>query len=103
MNIELNIDGGTINEAVAKAVIESAIGEEIKRQIQAKLSDYKFSAAIAAVVDKTVGQCVYQVLMQDDYKARVMDATRKHVAEMAIEPLIDAAFNRLMESVDKMS
>lgn len=99
MNVEVNIDAGDVNKAVAAAVMESAIGTEIKKQIHEKLTDWRFGNAIRAAVDKAIEDGITRALMQPEYKEKIAEAVGKAMAEHQVDELVKAALDALWRKV----
>jgi O-acetyl-ADP-ribose deacetylase (regulator of RNase III) len=67
MGIEVNIDADAINAAVTQAVVESVVGEQLKKAIEEALkpSGYGRQSAVQAVVTEEVRKAIQNVIAQE--------------------------------------
>lgn len=87
MSLEINIDAKAVEQHVADAVLESAIGNKIKKtvaELLAKSWDNPIDKALDSVVREVAMKCV-----REHFYAEVEAAVKAKMTTAAIEKMVD--------------
>ncbi len=95
MDIKVDISPEAINKAVADAIINSAIGEELDRVIKDQVSKLgrSYDNPIEAVVKNEIGDCIREVV-----RTQFIEQIRAMVAEKVTEKFTSAMFEKMWEA-----
>lgn len=95
MEINVNITPEQVNEAVAAAIIKSALGVELEKHIQAEVA--KFSTSYNNPIDKIVARYIdesVRQIVQEQYGTQI----KEWIAEKLTPEFTADLFNKLWES-----
>ncbi len=95
MELNVNIDPEQINKLVADAVLQSAIGVQVKRIVDEAVKNLSrsYDNPIEAVVKEEIRRLVTQTLMNDhatDLKAKVVAAVSEKLTSEFVVKIIDS-------------
>lgn len=65
-----------IDQHIKAAVMNSAIGKSLEKQIAEKLRGWEFDKAVASVLTDEIPKIIRSILMEDKHKAMLTDAVR---------------------------
>jgi hypothetical protein len=97
MNIEVTLSPEQVNDAVANAIIHSAIGEELKRIIAEKIKT--MSRSYDNPIDRVVGDVMNRTIrevVERDYAAEI----ERMVSEKMTEKFTLELFNKMWDSFE---
>jgi hypothetical protein len=95
MDLQLNIDGSKINEYMAAKILESTLGDQIKKQIAETMKTFDaYNSPLKGVVNQFVNQVIDEEL-RTTYKAPVQEAIRKAMTTEQLEKLADEYVSKL--------
>ena len=87
MELNLNVDSTAINQYMAEKVLESALGDQIKKAIAEKFKEFDgYNSPLKGVVDQYIREAIMTHL-QTTYKAQISAAIVKALTPEAIEKL----------------
>ena len=97
MELNVDIDPEQINKMVADAVLESALGEAVKKTIaeQVKSISSSYNNPLESVIRKYMQDMVEQVLIKDygkELKAKVNTAVASKITDDFIGKIIESGF-----------
>ena len=100
MDLKVNIDSEQINKMVADAVLNSAIGEQIKTQVQKNVDELgrSYNNPIDAVIKKHVNDLILKCLMAEhgeSLKAKVHEAISGKITDEFVNKVMDAGWRNL--------
>jgi len=87
--MELNIDGKQVEQYIANAVLESALGEIIRTAIEDEL---KHTKAIEDGAKELVRQIIWE-LVRDGYKDQIEAIVRERLTDEVVGQAASAALN----------
>lgn len=101
MEIKVDVKPEDINKMVSEAVLNSAIGTEIKKVIQdcvSKLSDWNspMKKAIEDVVHKEI-----IAIVQKEHGEKIKAAVQAQITDQMVSEISKAAWDSLWEKIDK--
>lgn len=98
--MSLNIDSETVNKYVADAVLNSAIGEALKKQIEETLEKITSGKdnPVQPVIDNHVSNALYQLLHQE-YAALIKTRIAARLTDEVLDEIINAAFEAWMDKM----
>lgn len=100
MEVKVDLEPTAINDAIAKAVVESRLGVAIKERIEKFLSDEhtygypSFSKAMEQAVDSELQKIVMQFI-NTEYAEKIRAKVREHLTDDVISALTIKAFEKL--------
>ena len=100
MEINVNLEPTAINDAIAKAVVESRLGVALKERIESFLSDNRgygspsFQDAMKYAVDQELMKIV-MALIHNEYAETIRETVRAHMTEAVISDLVVKAMGKL--------
>jgi hypothetical protein len=100
MDLNINIDPEQINKMVAEAVLNSAIGEQVKAQVQKNVDELgkSYQNPIDAVIKKHVNNLILECLMSehaDLLKSKVHEAISGKITDEFVNRVMDAGWRNL--------
>ena len=95
--IEVNIAAEDINKLVAQAVLESAIGVQVREVIEEALRTYDFRQSVGRVVRSEVSKLIRQ-LLTTEYAERITEGVR---TQISVEVAQDLAGKALQSWLDQ--
>lgn len=97
--IKVEIDAASVNEYVAKAVLDSTLGNEIKKQIDAAIASMmsSYDNPVRNVVRRVVEEEVRNALLHDEKNLAIIQAkVREFMTEDVLTDLCGKAWDTLM-------
>lgn len=97
--IEVQLDGEQVTEQVHRAIMESVIGDELRKAIQKALDSTKsFSGenVVAQIVNEQMRLAVMK-LVNDEYADRIEAAAREALSAEAVSEIATRAVKALVE------
>ncbi|MEJ1404715.1 MAG: hypothetical protein RPU73_12740 [Candidatus Sedimenticola sp. (ex Thyasira tokunagai)] len=100
MDLNVNIDPEQINKLVAEAVLNSAIGEQVKAQVQKNVDELgkSYNNPIDAVIKKHINDLILQCLMAEHaelLKAKVHEALSGKITDEFVNKVMDAGWRNI--------
>jgi len=100
MDLNINIDPEQINKMVAEAVLNSAIGEQVKTQVQKNVDELgkSYNNPIDGVIKKHVNDLILQCLMKEHselLKTKVHEAVSGKITDEFISKVMEAGWRNL--------
>jgi hypothetical protein len=94
MDIKVDVDAEAINAAVTKAILDSAIGAEMKRAIETTLSNLSrsYNNPIKDVVDKIVNEEIYKIVTTQHMEA-IRAAIQENITDAVISEMTEKAWS----------
>ena len=104
--MEINIDSKTIEDAIVKAVIDSAIGTQIIEVIQDVLTEKTspwgnkniLHDAIKREVNTTIGRIVQDEILKNEQK--IKEIILPKITEKVLDDLVSAAFKVMLGDIE---
>jgi hypothetical protein len=98
--ILINVDPKQINKFVAEAILESCLGEEVRKAIEKVVGqisqvDYRGHGVISDIVKAKVQETICE-LLNTEYREQIKTLVSEAMTEKAIKELTDAALNALI-------
>lgn len=102
MAIQVNVEPGEIEKMVADSILNSALGETLKEEVQKavkSLSDWDspLKKAIAAHIQNLV-----MVVLAQEYDEKMKEAVRAHLTDEVVNGITHEAWNAFMGKLDKV-
>lgn len=99
MEVNVEIDQNKINEAVTQAIIESAIGEEMRREIKAYLESAKaaYNNPIKGIIARVVQEEIYKLIVTE-WREPLMEEIRKQFTEQVLSEVVSKTFQTIMDN-----
>jgi len=100
MEINVNLEANAVNEAIAKAVVESRLGAALKERIEKFLDDKShygvpnFSDAMKRAVDDELQKIVTQ-LIHNEYADSIREKVRSQLTDELVSDLVCRAVEKL--------
>lgn len=91
LNVEVNAE--KVNQYLANAILESVLGEEIKKAIKEKLADYSLRNTIQASVNSHISKIIYQ-LLQEEHGEEIKKAVKDKMSEGIVTELASKALDK---------
>lgn len=92
MSIEVNIDAQAVQEHVAKAIVDSTLGEAIKKAVEKALQS---SYGGGSVVDQAVSAAVYEQvrlyareLVREEFAPQIREAVRAGLTDEKLDAIV---------------
>lgn len=100
MELNINIDPEQINKMVAEAVLNSAIGEQVKVQVQKNVDELgrSYNNPIDDVIKKHVNDLILQCLLQEHaeiLKAKIHEALSGKITDEFVNKVMDAGWRNI--------
>ena len=99
--ITANIDGASIQEAMAKAVLESSVGEHIKKAIEKILKEtYSTRSIVQTAVESAVRDLVENeaIHLISERAEAVRDRVRESITDAVVESAIQAMLAKVLNT-----
>ena len=98
MELNVNIDPEQINKLVAEAVLNSAIGEQVKVQVQKTVDNLSrsYDNPIEGVIKNHIAELVRTVLVAEHsaaLRAKIKASLESKITDEFTEKVVDAALN----------
>jgi len=99
MELNVNIDPDQINKMVSDAVLDSALGEQVKKTIaeQVKAMSGSYNNPLEAVIKLHISDIVQQVLINDyadELKTKIAESVAEKMKNEFISDIIEAGLRR---------
>lgn len=102
MQLEINLDPGQIEQYIVQAVIDSALGDVVKDEVQEALDGLKEAnlkrSPIRVAVEAEIQKVVLSVL-RDEYGDKLRQAVREQMTESFVNRITMAAVNAVHEKI----
>lgn len=100
MDLNINIDPEQINKLVAESVLNSAIGEQVKAQVQKNVDELgkSYNNPIDAVIKRHINDLIIQCLMaeySEFLKSKVHDALSGKITDDFVNKVMEAGWRNL--------
>jgi len=100
MDLNINIDPEQINKMVAEAVLNSAIGEQVKKQVQKNVDELgkSYQNPIDAVIKKHVNDLILKCLISehaDLLKSKIHESVSGKMTDEFINKVMDAGWRNM--------
>ena len=101
VEVTVNIDADAIQQHVVQAILDSAIGKEIKSAIEASVRNLGgYDGAIRRVVEQEVYQVIKNVVGKD-FRTMIETKVKESLSSELVTSIIDSAWKHLMEKVGR--
>ncbi len=95
MDLQLNIDSKQINEYMAARILESTLGDQIKKQVAETMKTFDaYNSPLKSVINQFVNQVIEEEL-RTTYKEPVQEAIRKAMTTEQLEKLAQEYVSKL--------
>lgn len=100
MDLKIDINPEQINKLVAEAVLNSAIGEQVKTQVQKNVDELgrSYSNPIDGVIKRHINDLILQCLMNEHselLKAKVHEALSGKITDEFVNKVMDAGWRNM--------
>ena len=100
MDLNVNIDPEQINKMVSEAVLESAIGDQVKTQVQKTVDELgrSYNNPIEGVIQQQVADLILQCLMAEHaetLKGKVHEAVSSKITDEFVNKVMEAGWGNL--------
>ena len=100
MDLNININPEQINKMVAEAVLNSAIGDQVKVQVQKNIDELgkSYNNPIDAVIKKHVNDLILKCLMKEHselLKTKIHEAVSGKITDEFVNKVMDAGWGNL--------
>lgn len=100
MQINVDINPEEVNRQVSAAIINSALGKELKKEIESALNEtikggFYGSSVIKRVVDEQVRIVVRDLVAATEYHEKIKVIVEKYLAERLTDEIITAALDKV--------
>lgn len=97
MELQLNISPEQINEMVSQAILDSAIGEQVRKAVEDKVKDLSraYDNPIHKIVEKEIGREVER-LVREEFGAQVKAAVKEKVTEQFTSDLMTKMWDQFV-------
>jgi len=100
MDLNINIDPEQINKMVAEAVVDSAIGEQVREQVKKSVTALgsSYNNPIEGVIKQHISALINQVLLDDyadELKAKVHEAVSGRITDEFVSKVIEAGYRNM--------
>lgn len=96
---ELAIQGQKINEYVAQKILESSIGDYIKKAIKDKIEEFtRYNNPLKEIIDKQMNLIIIETLKEEKYVKAVKDSVKRAFNDEKINSLVEDFCKRLKVS-----
>lgn len=102
MEIKVDLEANAVNDAIAKAVVESRLGVALKERIESFLNEkhhynsLSFSDAMTKAVDAELKNIVIQ-LINTEYREAIQQKVREKLSDEVLWAMVDRAMERLRD------
>jgi len=91
-----------IHEFISKAIIDSQIGDAVRKSIDRVLKDLKstYDNPIDKVVKQHIERITYELLIEEnmpEFKEHIRNALDHYVTEKVVDNIVETAVNKLYE------
>lgn len=101
MDLQVNIDPESINEAVKQAIIKSSIGkalaEEIEKQV-ARLTQ-SWDNPLAPLIRQEINKVVIDAI-RNEHLDKIRDTVKQKITDQLISDLTESAWDALIKKVE---
>lgn len=99
IKINVDLESSSINDAIAKAVVESRLGAAIKERIEAFLNNKSYgspslSDAMRSAVDSELQKIVTEMIHRE-FAATIKERVREQMTEKVITELVVKAVDKI--------
>lgn len=100
MDLKIDINPEQINKLVAEAVLNSAIGEQVKTQVQKNVDELgkSYNNPIGGVIKKHINDLILQCLMKEHselLRAKVHEALSGKITDEFVDKVMDAGWRNM--------
>lgn len=93
IGIKIAIEPETINKYVSEAVLNSVLGEKLKKEINTKLESLLNGGIygrgiVGDVVEEQMREAIRTVLLGDDFQSKIKDAVSRYMTEKFTQQFI---------------
>ena len=96
-DVPVSISPEAVNQYIAKAILDSAIGEQLQKCIEERLTDFRLGAAIERAVDAAISQIVFQ-LLSSEHGDELREAVKSKISGDIVADLAGKALDNWLES-----
>lgn len=92
---QVNIEADDVNRAVADAIIQSAIGAQVKKTIDNLMEKHwDFQAEITKVVAQEIRNVIQKMLLTDELQGRIKELIREKLTDEMVSQVVVRVFER---------
>lgn len=99
-NIKIDVDPKQVNEAVAKAIIESSLGKQIKERLESKYRELHDSYRLSSDIDNEIDRCIKQHIREvisKDFTPQIDAYIKKKITDEVLKQFVDRVFENYRE------
>ncbi len=93
--VEISLGGMDVNALISKAILESKIGDEIRRVIGERLTDWNLRRVIESAVDACLSDAVKSLLSQNGMHDKFAAAVKEKITDESVRELVNKMWDRL--------
>lgn len=95
MQVDLNLNPESVEQYIAKAVLDSQLGKAVKEATDRVMDDFKstYSRALENIVRGTIEKIVREYVINEKYE-ELKQAVRAKFTDETIESLVSRVFER---------
>jgi uncharacterized protein YajQ (UPF0234 family) len=105
MELKVNLDAATVNQYVAQAVLDSAIGDQINQVLQEKISNIGKSwnpdNPLRKVIEAEISNQIQKLIREREYADLIRETIKKQITEELISKITTAAFEAFLDKIGK--
>lgn len=100
MSLSIDINPEDVNKMVSEAILNSAIGENVKKQIDTYIKElnYSHSSPIKDVIQGTVS-CMIRETIESEYKEQLREILKQALDERITIDLMSGIVDSAMEAI----
>lgn len=99
MEVQINIDPKHVEQMVVNAIMQSAIGDEIAKQVDLAIGSLRgYDNPIQKAIRAKVQQIVSQVV-NDEYGDKIREAVRAHLTDEVVGEVTGKAFQAFLDKM----
>ena len=99
--MNVNIDGKAVEEAVARAILESALGERVREVVKEsieQLTNRWGTGSLRGALERVVAEEVLKSV-RDLHGEMIRAAVKERITETVVKEVVGAAFDGLMKKL----
>lgn len=99
MDVKVELDKESVNDHITKAIMDSAIGDELRKEIKTYLDGLgkSYESPIKKIVGRVVQEQIYRIVSSDEQVERIKQEIRTLLTEETISTICSTAFNSMLE------
>jgi hypothetical protein len=101
MAIEVNITPEQINEAVGQAIVDSAIGQSMKKLLEEKVKELgnPYSGLLPKVLEQEVALVLREMIREEPYATMIREKVKEKLTDEIVYKVTNAAYDSFFEKL----